>query len=53
MDRTTIARSLQPLERDVNISVTGGEKDRRNKIIAITPYSSPMTSLLLRPPLPH
>ncbi len=40
MDRTTIARSLQPLERDGNISVTSGEKDRRNKIIAITEYGS-------------
>ncbi|WP_339859811.1 MarR family winged helix-turn-helix transcriptional regulator [Pseudohongiella acticola] len=36
MDRTTLARSLSPLERDGYISITSGEKDRRAKAIAIT-----------------
>ena len=36
MDRTTLARSLQPLERDGVISIASGQKDRRLKIISIT-----------------
>lgn len=36
MDRTTLARSLSPMERDGNIVITSGRKDRRNRIITIT-----------------
>lgn len=36
LDRTTLTRSLSPLERDGYISITNGEKDRRIKVIAIT-----------------
>lgn len=36
MDRTTLTRSLSPLERDGTISITSGAKDRRNKVITIT-----------------
>ena len=36
MDRTTLARSLSPLQRDGYISIASGEKDRRVKVIAIT-----------------
>lgn len=36
MDRTTLARSLRPLERDGIISIASGEKDRRSKIIKVT-----------------
>lgn len=36
MDRTTLARSLSPLERDNYIEITSGKKDRRNRIISIT-----------------
>ena len=36
MDRTTLARSLQPLARDGVIMINSGEKDRRLKIIAIS-----------------
>lgn len=36
MDRTTLARSLGPLQRDGYISITSGETDRRVKSIAIS-----------------
>ncbi len=38
MDRTTLARSLGPIERDGYISITCREKDRRSKVIAITDH---------------
>ena len=36
MDRTTLGRNIQPLERDRLISVTPGKADRRRKEISIT-----------------
>ena len=36
MDRTTLARSLRPIQRDGLISITSGKEDRRNRIISIT-----------------
>lgn len=36
MDRTTLARSLRPIERDGYIAIASGKKDRRNRIISIT-----------------
>src|SRR5215207_2368088 len=36
MDRTTLGRNIQPLERDRLISVTPGKTDRRRKEINIT-----------------
>lgn len=38
MDRTTLARSLHPIERDGFISISSGTKDRRNRIISITEH---------------
>lgn len=36
MDRTTLARSLRPIERDGYIAIASGKQDRRNRIISIT-----------------
>ncbi len=48
MDRTTLARSLQPLERDGYISITSGEKDRRMKVIAITDHGREKLEIALQ-----
>jgi DNA-binding MarR family transcriptional regulator len=37
MDRTTLTAALKPLERRGLVVVTAGEKDRRNRLLAITP----------------
>jgi len=36
MDRTTVTRSLGPLERDGNLSIVPHENDKRIKVITIT-----------------
>ena len=36
MDRTTLTRSLSPLERDGKILIANETKDRRNKVVTIT-----------------
>lgn len=36
MDRTTLARNLQPLERDGLVAVTPDPEDRRSRILALT-----------------
>lgn len=40
MDRTTLARSLGPLERDGYLSISKGEKDQRIKVIALTDHGT-------------
>ena len=37
MDRTTLARSLSPIERDAYIAIVSSKEDRRTRIISITP----------------
>ena len=37
MDRTTLTAALKPLERRGLVVVTAGEKDRRSRLLAITP----------------
>ena len=37
MDRTTLTAALKPLERRGLVAVTASEKDRRNRLLAITP----------------
>ncbi|HEV7327644.1 MAG TPA: MarR family transcriptional regulator [Bosea sp. (in: a-proteobacteria)] len=37
MDRTTLTAALKPLERRGLVVVTTGEKDRRSRLLAITP----------------
>ncbi|MGE7469019.1 MarR family winged helix-turn-helix transcriptional regulator [Bosea sp. NPDC003192] len=37
MDRTTLTAALKPLERRGLVTVTSGEKDRRSRLLAITP----------------
>ncbi|WP_244543360.1 MarR family transcriptional regulator [Bosea sp. CRIB-10] len=37
MDRTTLTAALKPLERRGLLVVTAGEKDRRSRLLAITP----------------
>lgn len=37
MDRTTLTAALKPLERRGLLFVTAGEKDRRSRLLAITP----------------
>jgi DNA-binding MarR family transcriptional regulator len=36
MDRTTLARNLQPLVRDQLVEIKPGEQDRRERVIALT-----------------
>jgi DNA-binding MarR family transcriptional regulator len=36
MDRTTLTRSLSPLERDGKILIANEKKDRRNRVVTIT-----------------
>lgn len=36
MDRTTLARNLQPLVRDELVVINSGELDRRERVIALT-----------------
>jgi len=36
MDRTTLGRTMLPLERDGLISISGGAHDRRSKALALT-----------------
>lgn len=36
MDRTTLARSLKPLERDGLLAIMSAEKDRRRRTISMT-----------------
>ena len=37
MDRTTLTAALKPLERRGLVSVSPGDKDRRSRLLAITP----------------
>jgi DNA-binding MarR family transcriptional regulator len=37
MDRTTLTAALKPLERRGLVVVTAGERDRRSRLLAITP----------------
>ncbi|WP_186417001.1 MarR family transcriptional regulator [Bosea sp. CS1GBMeth4] len=37
LDRTTLTAALKPLERRGLVVVTAGEKDRRSRLLAITP----------------
>ena len=47
MDRTTVTRSLGPLERDGNLSIIPHEKDRRIKVISITAQGREQLELAL------
>jgi DNA-binding MarR family transcriptional regulator len=38
MDRTTLARNLRPLEREGLVVVEISEKDRRKRLISLTPF---------------
>jgi len=48
MDRTTLARSLSPIERDGYISITSGKEDRRNRIISITTLGKAKLEIALK-----
>lgn len=45
MDRTTLTAALKPLERRGLVTVSPGDKDRRSRLLAITPEG---TALLAR-----
>ncbi len=48
MDRTTLARSLSPIERDGYISISSGKEDRRNRIISITTHGKQKLEIALK-----
>jgi DNA-binding MarR family transcriptional regulator len=37
MDRTTLTAALKPLERRGLVTISPGDKDRRSRLLAITP----------------
>lgn len=37
MDRTTLGRAIQPLQRDKLIAVTADERDKRTRIVKLSP----------------
>jgi len=48
MDRTTLTRSLSPLERDGYILVSSEKTDRRSKIITLTTYGNKQLDMAVK-----
>ncbi len=47
MDRTTLTAALKPLERRGLVKVTIGEKDRRSRLMTLTPEGLELLALAM------